>query len=178
MRSLFYVSAVMTAIVFTGSVAFAENDKEAMIKDALSAAPPKIAAGAAVMDWEGNLLRGGYSDWTCYPTGSPESGTCPMCIDQPWQELIGAWVGKTDYTASRVGIAYMLAGDCPTSNDDPYAAGPTADNHWMEEGPHLMIIVPDAASLEGLSTDPYSGRPYVMWKGTPYQHIMIPTAGN
>ncbi len=103
----------------------------------------------------------------------------PADMDQPWQDLINAWVGKTDYKPTRVGIGYMLAGDCPISNIDPYAEGPTADNQWIHnEGPHIMVIVPDAASLEGLPTDPYSGKPYVMWKGTLYQHIMIPTAGN
>ena len=37
-----------------------------------------------------------------------------------------------------------------------------------------MIIVPNPAELEGISTDPYSGGPFVMWKGTPYGHIMVP----
>ena len=40
------------------------------------------------------------------------------------------------------------------SNTDPYATEPTADNDWVKEGPHLMILMPDPAALEGLSTDP------------------------
>ena len=40
-----------------------------------------------------------------------------------------------------------------------------------------MIIGPDPAGLEGISTDPHNGGPYVMWKGTDYAHIMIPTTG-
>jgi len=28
--------------------------------------------------------------------------------------------------------------------------------------------------LEGISTDPHNGGPFVMWKGTPYAHVMIP----
>ena len=39
-----------------------------------------------------------------------------------------------------------------------------------------MVIAPDAAQLEGLSTDPHKGGAYVMWKGTPYAHIMVPVA--
>ncbi len=35
-----------------------------------------------------------------------------------------------------------------------------------------MILVPDAAALEGLSTDP-NDPVYVMWKDTPYAHIMV-----
>ncbi len=37
-----------------------------------------------------------------------------------------------------------------------------------------MIIVPDVEMLAGLPTDPHSGGPWVMYKGTPYAHIMIP----
>ena len=68
----------------------------------------------------------------------------------------------------------MLAGDEGASNIDPYAEGETADNQWIVEGPHIMIIVPDPALLDSLPTDPSIGGPYVMWKGTPYVHIMVP----
>ena len=68
----------------------------------------------------------------------------------------------------------MLAGDAGASNIDPYAEGPTEDNDWVVEGAHLMLLVPDNSALEGLSTDPENGGPYVMWKGTPYAHIMVP----
>jgi hypothetical protein len=39
-----------------------------------------------------------------------------------------------------------------------------------------MVIVADTGQSEGLPTDPNSGGAYVMWKGTPYAHIMIPVA--
>ncbi len=75
-----------------------------------------------------------------------------------------------------MGFSYMLQGDMPVSNVDPFAAGPTADNEWLPNaGPHVMILVPDARMLEGISTDPHNGGPWVMWKGTPYAHIMVPT---
>jgi len=45
---------------------------------------------------------------------------------------------------------------------------------WVQEGPHLMIIVPNSGALVGLPDDPGSGGPYVMWKGTPYAHVMVP----
>jgi hypothetical protein len=66
----------------------------------------------------------------------------------------------------------MLAGDSGASNSDPYATEPTDD--WVVGGPHLMIIVPDPSMLEGIPTDPENGGPWVMWKGTPYVHIMVP----
>ena len=61
------------------------------------------------------------------------------------------------------------------SNIDPFATAPTDDNDWVKEGPHLMILVPDQAALEGLSTD-LKDPVYVMWKGTPYAHIMVKIA--
>jgi ketosteroid isomerase-like protein len=76
--------------------------------------------------------------------------------------------------ATEVGISYMLAGDDCGSNIDPYAEGPTEDNERVVSGPHLMVIVPDIELLEGIPTDPDNGGPFVMWKGTPYAHIMVP----
>jgi hypothetical protein len=59
----------------------------------------------------------------------------------------------------------MLAGDEGASNIDPFAEGPTDDNEWVVEGPHLMIIVPPEL-LEGFPTDPDNGGPYVILTGT------------
>jgi hypothetical protein len=174
------LSTIAVFAFLSASANAQEADKGALVMDALSAAPPEIAASAAVEDWKGNVLKGGYSDWVCYPT-PPGRGNakCPMCLDATWRDFVKARVAKTEFKADSVGIAYMLAGDCPVSNTDPDAKAPTADNQWINaEGPHLMVIVPDNSVLEGMSTDPYSGRPYVMWKGTPYAHIMVPTAGN
>jgi hypothetical protein len=40
--------------------------------------------------------------------------------------------------------------------------------------PHLMILVPDSRMLEGLPVTPDSDGPWVMWRNTPYVHIMVP----
>jgi hypothetical protein len=34
--------------------------------------------------------------------------------------------------------------------------------------------VPDPKVLDSLPTDPHAGGAWVMWKGTPYAHIMVP----
>lgn len=149
--------------------------KEALIAEALSAAPASLAANATVADWEGNVLREGSGAYTCLPTPAAfEAGTAPMCMDEPWMAWADAWGNKTDLSIDRIGISYMLAGDGGASNIDPYATGPTEDNDWVVEGPHMMIITPDAALLDALPTDFDSGGPYVMWKGSPYAHIMVP----
>ena len=96
-----------------------------------------------------------------------------MLMDNAWMEWADAWSNKKEFAADKLGISYMLAGDEGASNIDPYAEGPTDDNEWIVEGPHLMIIAPPEL-LESFPTDPDSGGPYVMWKGTPYAHLMVP----
>lgn len=164
------------ALLALASPAAAQED---LIANALSAAPAAIAADAAVMDGEGNVLREGSNGYTCFPDDPSQPGNAPMCLDETWMKWAGAWMNKTDPPpVKKVSVAYMLQDDAPVSNTDPYATEPTADNEWIENtGPHLMILVPDAKSLEGLSDDPGPG-PFVMWKGTPYVHLMVPTAGH
>ena len=165
------VSLLLATVLQTGA-----QDKEALIREALSAAPLEVAKTAIVKNGDGTVLKPGTGAYTCYPT--PESlkkrGKMSMCLDKTWQAWRDAWLNKKPFKANEVGIAYMLAGDVGSSNTDPYAEAPTSNNQWVEPGPHLMVIIPDPAELEGVSTDPYSGGPFVMWKGTPYAHIMVP----
>jgi len=155
----------------------AAQDKQKMIDNALSAAPAGIAADAAVSDWEGNVLREGTNGYTCLPDDPNAPGNSPMCLDETWLGWAHAWMTHgTPPKVESIAIAYMLQGDFPTSNTDPYATEKTADNEWQEDsGPHIMMLVPDASALAGMSDDPGPG-PYVMWKGTPYVHVMIPAA--
>ena len=39
-----------------------------------------------------------------------------------------------------------------------------------------MILVPDVKMLEGISSDPSTGAPFVMWRGTDLAHMMVPVA--
>ena len=175
-RKVFLCAAIALSLVVVGAgLVSADHHEGAVIKEALSAAPPELAEGAAVMDWEGKMLKEGTNGWTCMPT-PPHlvGGAAPMCNDAVWMEWADAYLNKGEYAGGKLGLSYMLAGDEGASNIDPYAEGPTEDNQWIVEGPHLMLLVPDAAMLEGMSTDPWNGGPYVMWKGTPYAHIMVP----
>jgi hypothetical protein len=171
---------IAQTLMFSGlliSAAYAADDKDALIKDALSAASPEIAKTATVMDWDHSVLKKGTGVYTCMPTPAEvraRGGKEPMCLDKIWAEWGDAWQNKKPFKATGVGIAYMLSGDTGASNIDPYAKGQTADNQWVVEGPHLMILTPDTAQMDSLPTDPNNGGPYVMWKGTPYAHIMVP----
>lgn len=157
------------SLVMASSVQ-AESDKR---QEALSATWPGMVEDATVVDWEGKMLQEGSNGYTCLPTPPTMVGRAPMCLDEVWQAWAEAWQNKAPFTAERLGFAYMLQGDEGASNIDPYAEEATDDNQWIEEGPHLMIIAPPEL-LEGMPTDPDNGGPYVMWKGTDYQHIMVP----
>lgn len=150
-----------------------QHPPAALINDALKAGPKSITDQAAVMTMDGKTLRAGQNGWVCYP-GPNVNGLNSMCLDKVWQKWAAAWMGKTAFQTTEVGVAYMLAGDEGASNTEPWATGPTATNQWVVEGPHLMVLVPDPATLAGIPTDPNNGGPYVMWAGTPYAHIMIP----
>lgn len=146
----------------------------AKIKLAMSAGPADVSRHAAIMepgpDGKMKELRAGTNGWMCMP--APEV----MCLDQEWQGWANAWMSKTDPSVKGVGIGYMLQGDKGASNTDPFATAATADNHWVVSPAHVMVLTPDTAMLNALPTDPHTGGPFVMWKGTKYAHIMVPTA--
>ncbi len=168
------VALSLTLCLFSAAV-IAQESSAAKIQRAMQAAPETVSAQAMIMDTDGTLLRKGTNGWTCMP--SVMSGDkIPMCNDAVWMAMMQALSNKQPFSTDTIGISYMLNGDIPTNNDDPYDTTRDVGEPWVEEGPHLMIIVPDKAMLEGISSDPNNGGPYVMWKNTPYAHIMVPVA--
>lgn len=176
MKRLTLLAAFVALCVLSASVALAgEKSKEELIAEAESAAPAVITKDATIKTADGKVLRKGSSDWICYP-GTPAIG--PMCNQAEWDALLAALQKQEPFQAKKFSISYMLAGEgdaIGVSNTDPFATQPIHDHDWVKEGPHLMILVPDPAMLEGLSTDP-KDPVYVMWKGTPYAHIMVKVA--
>ena len=60
-RSATGCCAVASCIaIFTAPALAQGEDKSALIRDALSAAPPMIAETATVMDWDGTVLKTGH----------------------------------------------------------------------------------------------------------------------
>jgi hypothetical protein len=167
------VSAII--IMAASAVSAGEQSKEDKIARAMQAAPESISKNATILDTDGTVLRQGSNSWRCLPTSGPGS-THPMCNDEVWMRAMDAFGKKADFKTDRIGICYMLAGDDNTNNADPFDTKPDPGEVWVQEGPHLMILVPDPKMLEGISSDPNNGGPYVMWKGTPYAHIMVPVA--
>ncbi len=151
---LFFTSA----IVSSASLAYAQHatvdDQELMTK-LRQAAPAHVLEQATVMN----------------------TGGAPMCADKAAMEWVEAWQSKGP-APQRLGFIYMLSGDNGASNTDPYATKETPDNNWIKTGSHVMIVGAEAKSMmQGYPRDAKAdpNKPYVMWPGTPYEHLMLPT---
>jgi len=148
------------------------------IKSAEAAAPASIAHDAAVItvDKSGAVksLREGSNGWTCMPDNPQTPGTDPMCMDENAMKWAQAWMAHKPPPADNVGLMYMLQGGSDASNTDPWGEKP-ADGKWIETGPHVMVV--GAESLNKLypaTAAPDTSKPYVMFGGTPYAHLMVP----
>ena len=159
--------------------AVAPADKK-LIASAMTAAPRAVATNATivVMGADGTMrtLRQGTGNFTCMPDNPTTPGPDPMCMDANAMVWMQAWMAHQNPAPGKVGLMYMLAGGTDASNTDPYATKPTATNHWIKTGPHVMIVGGDQSFLDAYpkSPDPDTTAPYIMWAGTPYQHLMAP----
>ena len=188
MNSLFHIStaAVMAASMFCLTLNVDADGTEAsatdqgMIVSAMSAAPAAVTKDATIVTMEADgtmrTLRQGSGEFTCMPDNPATPGPDPMCMDKNSMEWVHAWIAHEIPPLGQIGFMYMLAGGTDASNTDPYATQPEAGNHWIETGPHVMIVGGDAGFLDTYpkSADPDPSRPYVMWADTPYRHLMAP----
>jgi len=164
------VTILFALLIFFSPLSFS-SDKDALIAQARKAAPSMVSRDATVM-YRGEVLVKGSNDWICMPEVMPDDKAA-MCNDATWMEMMQAVGNKAPFTASKVGFSYMLQGDGGVSNSDPYHPDPKNAKDFIKEGPHLMLILPKDM-LKGITDNPHAGGPYVMWKNTPYAHIMIP----
>lgn len=186
-------SVVVSFLVLTPGLALAQSGPpadaaaEEAIRSAVSAAPHSVTVDATIIDGTmppsgtnpgQNVLREGSNGWVCMPDNPEVPGDSAACVDEAWRDFLDGFLGGEEAPSySGIGFGYMLRGDFPVSNRDPFATGPTSDNEWIpDSGPHVMILVPDHSLFDGLPTSPGDG-PWVMWAGTPYAHIMVPVPG-
>ncbi|MBB3019610.1 hypothetical protein FHR70_002675 [Microvirga lupini] len=154
------------------------SDQE-IIRSAMAAAPPAIAKDATIIDVskEGKIrsVRKGTNNFTCMADNPSTPGPDPMCGDENAMAWAQAWIEHKDPPAGKVGFMYMLAGGTDASNTDPYAQQPEPNNNWVKTGPHVMVVGAKGM-MEGYprAAMPDTSRPYVMWAGTPYEHLMLP----
>lgn len=178
-------SLIGTAILALPGISSAAGDPmsdEAILENATSAAPTAIGNGAKVIqigeDGEMRVVREGTNNFTCMADNAASPGNDPMCLDENGMLWASAWMGKTEPPAGAIGFGYMLQGGSDASNTDPYAAGPAEGEGWVDTGPHVMIFNAGTTmgGYPGQSSTPDTSIPYVMWGGTPYEHLMIPVA--
>src|SRR6478736_2405564 len=132
------------AVAVVGNMPAHAADNDALMKNAMSAAPEGVAKGATIMisDGKGGMtaLKKGTNGFTCMPDDPSTPTNDPMCADENsmlWNE---AYMTHGQPPEGKVGITYMLQGDSVASNVDPYATTPPADGKWLTDGPHIMIF--------------------------------------
>jgi len=154
----------------------------ALIANATSAAPEAIARTATVIafDSKGQMrtVRKGSGEFTCFPDDPTTPGNAPMCFDQAGLTWAQAWMTNQSPAPNLpIGIAFMLQGSWTQSNADPHAA-PVLGTSGVQTGPALMILN-TRGMLQGYPREPTnSGQSFVMWPGTPYEHLMVLVAAS
>jgi hypothetical protein len=160
------------------TVTSAPSDSD-LIASAMRAAPAAVGRSATIvaMDANGKMrtIRSGTNGFTCMADNPETPGPDPMCMDANALEWVHAWFAHK-VPPPKVGFLYMLAGGTDASNTDPFAEKPTPGNHWIRTGPHIMVVGADKSFYDQYpkAADPDTSVPYIMWAGTPYQHLMLP----
>jgi hypothetical protein len=180
--------AIGTGIIALGLVqaapAASQDDAvvAAKVENAMSAAPSTMSATATILDnalddaGKFVVLREGSADWACFPDVPATPRNDPTCVDPTWLAWSYAYAVGEAPTVKAPGFAYMLQGGSDASNTDPFATEPAAGEDWVISAPHVMVLLPDKLDPAAYSTDHDAGGPYVMWAGTPYEHVMMPVA--
>ena len=187
-------AVAVLSLVVLGSQSFVSNaqhhagdKKEAkkpsdaqLIASAMSAAPAAVSRDATIVAVEdgGKLrtLRQGKGAFTCMPDDPNTPGKDPMCLDKNGMAWFKALLAHEKPPEGQVWFAYMLVGGSDASNDDAFAEKPPAGKKWVQTGPHVMIGGPGITKMmaDYPKTADDTKRPYVMFPGTPYEHVMVP----
>jgi hypothetical protein len=170
---LCFVGSALLALAAAGPLNAQSSDVD-YLATVKRAAPPDIVNNATVVRMNGSnvqTIQKGSNGWTCM---ADQVGV-PMCMDANAAEWAHAWQTHAK-PPEKTGFMYMLSGDKGASNTDPWATGKTASNHWIETGSHVMIVGPTVKTMAGYPKDPDPDpkKPYVMWAGTQYEHLMLP----
>jgi hypothetical protein len=171
-------SALISAQQQEHRAAAPKQDDAAMIRSAMSAAPMAVAKDATIVamtpDGKMRTVRKGTNAYTCVPDDPGTPGPDPVCVDQVGMDWMMAYMSRKA-PSGKVGVMFMLAGGSDASNTDPFARKPAPGSTWLTTGPHLMVTGPKGsfdAYQKGEKVDPT--KPYVMFAGTPYEHLMVP----
>jgi hypothetical protein len=181
-RCLVSILCLVTASLIGGCATRAQQyptaeipaTESAYIAKAKTAAPEQIVKKASIVMMQGGKsreLQRGTNGYTCLiaPDGTP------LCADVNGMEWMKA-VGDRTQPPDKIGFIYMLAGDTGATNHQPHQRDTRM--HWVQTGPHVMVVGPRVREMAGYPrtldvADP--NQPYVMFPGTPYEHLMLPT---
>jgi hypothetical protein len=125
------------------------------------------------MTWDMRGLRVGMNGWTCIPDG-PSPRVDPMCFDSAGSEWIMALMHGTEPPDGHMGLGYMLMGGWNARSAGPADVGRDAEGAWVDTGPHVMIVNIGDRFGDYPTTADDPTRPYIMWAGTPFAHLVIP----
>ncbi|MGH7860374.1 MAG: hypothetical protein ACREQY_23850, partial [Candidatus Binatia bacterium] len=148
-RDLFLALGTLVGSAILPPAALAQHamtggSDEALVASAMRAAPPAVGRDATVIDVNAEgvvrVVRAGTNNFTCMGDNPATPGPDPMCADANAMEWVNAWIHHQAPPAGKIGFMYMLEGGTDASNTDPYATAPSAENHWIETGPHVMIV--------------------------------------
>jgi len=175
LSSIVPIASVCTLLAAAGTAQTSDVSAEDLMQRLEGVAPAAVLENATLLhigeDGETQTVKEGSNGWTCmYPGGDP------MCADAEAVKWAQAYMGQEN-PPDTLGFVYMLLGDEGASNVDPYAEGETADNAWVQTGPHVMVVGSGAQPLlESYPKEVPDGaaQPWVMWPDTPYAHLMVP----
>jgi hypothetical protein len=150
---------------------------DALVTQALAAAPKEIAMGASVMapgaDGKMQELKHGTNGWTCMPDNPDSPGKDPMCVDAEGMKWATSWMSHAAKpTNTAPGIVYMLQGGSDISATDPWAKA-DKNTKFVVSPPHYMVMWPYDPKTTGFSATPKQTGTWIMWAGTPYAHLMV-----
>lgn len=161
--------------------------KDFEIKAYTGAAPDFIGDFATVIGSDGKVLKEGTNGWTCLAFTANMMGdsmdprmATPACMDSNAMAWANAYMNQEVPKLKNDGWAWMIHGDTGADNFRAFSEGDKAGTDpedWIESGAHLMLMPKDPSSLDNTTTDFTTGSPYVMFKDTPYVHLMIPVSG-
>jgi hypothetical protein len=150
---------------------------EEYVRAAVQGAPERISDQAAVVRVEPggktSELRKGTNGFTC--ALFPDASLAPVCADEAgWSWFAAALSSQPKPPNTRPGIAYMAKGGVHYETPDGKSVmAPSPETKEVKEPPHWMILWPLDPEKTGLPKKPNAGGSYVMFEGTPYEHLMV-----
>ena len=122
-------------------------------------------------------LREGSNGFTCMPDNPTTPGPDPMCMDAAAMD-VGERMDVEEAAHRRQGRPDVHARRRHRCEQHRSVRDRARRRTTIgcETGPHVMIVgaAPEFYAMYPKNADPDTAVPYVMWSGTPYQHLMIP----